>query len=374
MQKQQQKRHSHRQKTLSNVSHWSENTLVQSVLLADGLVAAEQFAEDWENNNNLDESEPDEEQRDRFWLQKIPSRYANGSIKAKVTWFGILCLSGIGMFMEAYVIISTGQIKTIWHAEYPECWDSESDQPCPNHIACCGLFPNTPQQVCDSEPLADSICTADSNYFPSQLFCTRQQTGGVSYAEFAGIMAGMLTFGYVADLIGRKVAGCLTAFFMIAGVGGMAFFNSHDSSTLFIVFSVFFAIFGLGTGGEYPLTATQAAEHHAESAVTAKADDLEQRQHRLLLEVAKTARRGETIALVFAMQGIGAVVGSIFLLIFIYFSGQGRTHCDSEWTNSHGIVPEALGSVWRSFYFVGLVFLVLILLYRWLILEGALAE
>lgn len=43
--------------------------------------------------------------------------------------------SGIGMFVEAYLIITTGQIKSIWHAAHMLC---------PQNIACCGLYPNTP--------------------------------------------------------------------------------------------------------------------------------------------------------------------------------------------------------------------------------------
>jgi hypothetical protein len=54
-------------------------------------------------------------------------------------------------------------------------------------------------------------------------------------------------------------------------------------------------------------------------------DQNEKIRKRILIEQAKTARRGETIALIFTMQGVGAVFGSTVLLILIYFSGQGRT-------------------------------------------------
>ena len=39
------------------------------------------------------------------------------------------------------------------------------------------------------------------------------QSSTVSHTEFAGIMAGMLVIGIVADLIGRKKAGILTCLF-----------------------------------------------------------------------------------------------------------------------------------------------------------------
>lgn len=161
-------RHTRHIRSPSNFSAFSENTLVQSVLLAEGLVHVE----------------------DDETLQVLPQRFKEGSVKAKITWFGSLCLAGIGMFVEAYVIITTGQIKTVWHYNYPECWDSENDQNCPNNIQCCGLFPNTPDDVC-SATIPNEVCT-DNNEYPSNVLCTSRQLGAVSSAEFAGIMTGML--------------------------------------------------------------------------------------------------------------------------------------------------------------------------------------
>jgi hypothetical protein len=33
-------------------------------------------------------------------LGDLPERYSRGSVKAKVTWFGALCMAGVGMFVE----------------------------------------------------------------------------------------------------------------------------------------------------------------------------------------------------------------------------------------------------------------------------------
>ena len=203
-----------------------------SVLLADGVV------------NQID---------DEAWLKDMPGRFQKGSVKAKATWFGSLCVAGIGIFVEAFVIITTGQIKSIWHAQYPTCWDHENDQHCPNRIQCCGLFNNTPVDqddatTCAATFLPDGFCT-DSDY-PDTLLCNERVTGGVSYSEFAGIMAGMVLFGIICDWIGRKNAGTLTSMFMIVGIAGMVLYDNDDLSILFIVFSTFFAVFGMGVGGE----------------------------------------------------------------------------------------------------------------------------
>src|SRR3569623_306500 len=77
--------------------------------------------------------------------------------------------------------------------------------------------------------------------------------------------------------------------------------------------------------GKYPLTAMRAASHHAQAKEDALEDDEAMARHRILLDKAQTARRGETIALVFAMQGVGAVMGSAYILFLLYFSGQLRS-------------------------------------------------
>ena len=96
---------------------------------------------------------------------------------------------------------------------------------------------------------------------------------------------------------------------------------------MFLAFSVFFGVFGLGVGGEYPLSAANASATDAQAKQDAKLDDEDRRKFRILREHEKTARRGETIGIVFAMQGLGAVCGSIFLLVLLYFSGQ----TSAEW-------------------------------------------
>ena len=54
--------------------------------------------------------------------QKLPNRFAEGSAKAKIGWFSSLFVAGVGMFIEAFIIITTGQMKLIWQDQFPECW------------------------------------------------------------------------------------------------------------------------------------------------------------------------------------------------------------------------------------------------------------
>ena len=90
---------------------------------------------------------------------------------------------------------------------------------------------------------------------------------------------------------------------------------------------------------------------------------------RVIREKERTVRRGETISLVFAMQGVGAVVGSLFVVCLLFFGRQGYVNCDIPGHNAQGQGVDALDSIWRTFYFIGLIFVSMVLAYRGLVLE-----
>ena len=96
-------------------------------------------------------------------------------------------------------------------------------------------------------------------------------------------MLGMVSFGLIADLIGINKAGMLSALLSVVGVTVMTFYSSDDLTTQFLMYSIFFGLFGLGVGGEYPLTAAGAAQHHHDTIAEAQAEDTAQRQIRILV-------------------------------------------------------------------------------------------
>ena len=128
-------------------------------------------------------------------LEDLPRRFDTvaGGTKARFTWFGALCMAGIGMFVEAYIIITTGQIKSIWHVSYPECWEPSQYQRCPENIQCCGLFPNTPANnetgVCEvaTDASFSAMCDSDTGYYKDSFQCNQSILGSISYSEFAGV-------------------------------------------------------------------------------------------------------------------------------------------------------------------------------------------
>eukprot|EP00986_Skeletonema_menzelii_P012868 scaffold7268_cov159-Skeletonema_menzelii.AAC.1 len=71
----------------------------------------------------------------------------------------------------------------------------------------------------------------------------------------------------------------------------------------------------------------------------------------------------------FAMQGVGAVIGSVFLLCLLFLSNQDKIDCSAVGHRPSGYSDEALSSVWRTFYFIGFIFVAMVLIYRGLILD-----
>jgi len=239
--------------------------------------------------------------------------------------------------------------------------------PSPNAVECCGTFKSNPLEVngtCQLDLVNSMFCNSEGNY-PQEVLCRKKTTNAISYAQFAGIMAGMLFFGYVSDWLGRTTAGIMTATLQVVGVTVMTFYTSPTINNIFLFFAIFFGIFGWGIGGEYPLTASNAAVHYRESQEEAKLDDEARRKYRIAREEERTARRGETIALVFN------IVGAVVLLVLTYFSGQGRPTCSERGTgiNVTGTNPEALNAIWRTFYFIGGIFIMMMLAYRGLVLS-----
>ena len=97
-------------------------------------------------------------------------------------------------------------------------------------------------------------------------------------------MIGMLSFGVIGDYMGLKNAGILAALLSVVGVVVMCFVDLTENLNLqFFIYAIFFGIFGLGVGGEYPLTAMSAAAHSSESAEEKAMDNVERRHYRILV-------------------------------------------------------------------------------------------
>ncbi|KAA6426474.1 MAG: proton phosphate symporter [Trebouxia sp. A1-2] len=201
------------------------------------------------------------------------------SQRSPISQAGVWILSwlvpGLGMFSEAYWVFSVGNLKGIFRAEYPNCWKSYSQ-------------------------------------------CSSGLINSLTYTQVAGIIAGQITLGFLADRIGRKWGSVTTASLML--IGGILILASAGNSPhgIFLMYTTCQVIFGYGVGGEYPIASSSAAER-------AEADKQLQ------------FKRGETVILVFAMQGWGNWFNTMVLVVLLACFHENK----SPYHTSH------LNDVWR---------------------------
>ena len=146
-----------------------------------------------------------------------PPRHPNLVIRS-IKWWGSWAIPGMGMFSEAYIVFSIGNILPLLAISYPNCFGKAEPSDC-----------NT------------SAKAQDSN------------------VEICGIIGGMLVLGFMADWIGRKWGSRTTMMIML--IGGIMLSSAAGSASAFLtVFLVGLFIFGFGVGGEYPMASSSAAE------------------------------------------------------------------------------------------------------------------
>ena len=116
-----------------------------------------------------------------------------------------------------------------------------------------------------------------------------------------GSIIGQILFGLVADSIGRRVGFICTLTLLTLGATLSACSFSYGSFTIFQCLALWRFILGVGIGGEYPLAATVSSESNS-----------------------KVDGRGRRVASVFSMQGIGAVLAPLVVLILLAINRVGN--------------------------------------------------
>ena len=131
---------------------------------------------------------------------------------------------GLGLFGESYLLFSIGTLRPIWSQLYPSCFNAQDYSQCPHPYL---------------------------NY------------KSITYSVVVGVMIGMILLGIAANNIGRRKGSIITASFMSFGSLCLTLSTillSNNANVLFPVMSISLFIFGIGVGGEYPLSATLASE------------------------------------------------------------------------------------------------------------------
>ncbi|PSC68539.1 proton phosphate symporter [Micractinium conductrix] len=216
-------------------------------------------------------------------------------------WWKACLLPGMGMFSEAYIIFAIGNVEPLFGVTAPACWECQPEE---------------------------AACT-----------CNQTTVDNVKNVEISGVILGMLSFGFVADVMGRKWGSRLTMLIMFVGACLLTgAYGPTDQAFLSVFcFSLFF--YAVGVGGEYPLASSSAAER-------AEGDP----------ELRK--RRGEMVVLTFSQQGWGNFVNSLVILLLLAMVGA-----------TGDVTPYQAEVTWRVQFGVGAVICFCVMLYRWVYLE-----
>jgi PHS family inorganic phosphate transporter-like MFS transporter len=124
--------------------------------------------------------------------------------------------------------------------------------------------------------------------------------GLVSSSVSLGAVLGMIFFGLLADKIGRRIGGMITAFLIV--VGSIASACCFPSAAMPLVYQLIVCRFvlGFGIGGEYPISATMASEVKLDTAADGRATFL-----------CFQATRQQIVNLVFSLQGAGMLASAV---------------------------------------------------------------
>ncbi|KAG8885763.1 Inorganic phosphate transporter pho84 [Tulasnella sp. 332] len=160
---------------------------------------------------------------------------------------------------------------------------------------------------------------------------TTGQTLGLKVATPVGSLFGMLIFGWLADVVGRKKMYGIELIFMLVATFGQTVAGQSRGANIFGVLVVWRFIMGIGIGGDYPLS----------SVITS--------------ELAATRFRGRMMSAVFAMQGFGNLVAGLVALIVTVSFKRHILHAETDDSVDHmwrivigmGMIPAAVALYYR---------------------------
>jgi MFS family permease len=127
---------------------------------------------------------------------------------------------------------------------------------------------------------------------------------------------------------------------------------------------IFLCIFGVGIGGEYPLSASSASEKAMQNSLLGKKSQHgeERDEIRGIANNQEGRTRGRQIQLVFTMQGLGIWTQTIMLMVLLVITGQAGN-------NEDGYDLNILMNIWRITYLIGAAVLVFVLISRFIYLN-----
>ncbi|PWZ03447.1 MFS general substrate transporter [Testicularia cyperi] len=187
-------------------------------------------------------------------------------------------ITGLGLFVEGYTLFSIGNLSPLFKAVWPQCWKT--------------------YEVCD-----------------------RQWVHAIDYLEIVGIIVGQILVGIEGDWIGRRFGMVQDALVMTLGSVMLTAMWGTSLNGWIICYAWSVFIYGIGVGGEYPMTSTRAMEGTGPGRAATTGD----RMH-----------RGRKVQLSFLMQGWGQLFNQGILIIgLLIFHGSldaPYSETSAQWT------------------------------------------
>jgi MFS family permease len=200
-------------------------------------------------------------------------------------YFRNMVIPGAGLGLEGYVLFSIGNLKPLFQKAFPDCWKDE-------------------------------------------ITCNKTWIAAVDYLEICGIIVGQILVGVIGDWIGRRWGLIQDATIMFIGLIMLTAIwgTTTNGWVIGYVWSLFF--YGIGVGGEYPMTATSGMENAVGSG---KISTREDRLHR--------GRKVNQVLLI--------------LLLLIFHHGSGNppySKLAAQWTYRISFAIPAVGTLWLVYF------------------------
>ncbi|KAK5088506.1 hypothetical protein LTR05_002726 [Lithohypha guttulata] len=163
----------------------------------------------------------------------------------------------------------------------------------------------------------------------------------IEYMEIVGIIVGQILVGVIGDWLGRRWGLIQDAVIMFIGLVMLVSMWGVTLNGWIICYVWSLFLYGVGVGGEYPMTATSGMENAVGSG---KISTKEDRLH-----------RGRKVTSAFLMQGWGQFFNQVLLilLLLIFHHGSGNPPYSKvavQWTFRISFAIPAVGTLWLVYY------------------------
>jgi MFS family permease len=215
----------------------------------------------WQKTRWINKQSNEEARRE---LKVIGQMFKQDPLSPIRSYFSNYVVTGMGLLVEGYVLFSVGNLGTLFKLVWPQCWKTH--------------------ETCDHGWII-----------------------AIDALQITGIIFGQILVGIEGDWIGRRFGMVQDALVLTLGTVMLTAMWGTTLNGWLICYAISLFVYGVGVGGEYPMTSTRAMEGSGTGFAASTGD----RMH-----------RGRKVALAFTMQGWGQLLNQgILLICLLIFHG-----------------------------------------------------